>query len=81
MGGQTFSIKDHGVNIFGFVDHTVCDTTAQPYHISIRATIGYRYMKEYDCVPINFTLKKKKERKKNQWVEFDIRSIVYQPLL
>lgn len=37
MGGQTFSIKDHGVNIFGFVDHTVCDTTAQPYHISIRA--------------------------------------------
>ena len=54
---------------------------ALKHHISIRATIGYRYMKEYDCVPINFTLKKKKERKKNQWVEFDIRAIVYQPLL
>lgn len=61
MGGQTFSTKGHGVDIFGFVDHTVSDTTAQPYHISIKATIGNRYMKEYDCVPINFTLKKRRK--------------------
>ena len=59
MGGQTFSIKGQGISIFGFVDHTVSDTTTQLYHISTKTTIDNMYLNEYDCVPIKCYFKKK----------------------